>query len=386
MTHTLYIKPRAILTGGRRLEGLAVLVDGERIAQVGPADEVTCPRGCDELIIEDLLLAPGLIDLQINGAFGLDFTDRLDTIWEVAEQLPRYGVTTFLPTVITSPPETVEAAQEVIRRGPPAGFIGAMPLGLHLEGPFLNPAKRGAHNPAHLRLPDERSIAGWSRDNGVWLVTLAPELPGALDAIRTLRKRGVVVSSGHSMATTEEAKAGFEAGVTYGTHLFNAMPTLDHREPGLAGALLAERHVTVGLIVDGIHLHPDIVALSWRAKGCENLSLVTDAMAALGMPPGEYKLGELVVTVDGTSARLPDGRLAGSLLSLDQAIRNVVAFAGCEPSEAIMSTTAVPANLLGIETERGEIAPGLRADLVLLTPDLQVAATFVGGEKVYSIQ
>jgi N-acetylglucosamine-6-phosphate deacetylase len=386
MKGTLYIKPGAILTGGRKLEGQAMLVDGERIAHVGPADEVPCPHGCEELIVEDLLLAPGLIDLQINGAFGLDFTDRPDTIWDVAEQLPRYGVTAFLPTVITSPSETVEAAKEVIRRGPPAGFMGAMPLGLHLEGPFLNPAKRGAHNPAYLRLPDERAIAGWSRDNGVWLVTLAPELPGALEAIRTLRKRGVVVSAGHSMATVEEAKAGFQAGITYGTHLFNAMPPLEHREPGLAGALLAERNVMVGLIADGIHLHPDIVALSWRAKGHEHLSLVTDAMAALGMPPGDYKLGESVVTVNGTSARLPDGRLAGSLLSLDQAIRNVVAFAGCDPAEAVISATAVPARLLGVEAQRGEIAPGLRADLVLLTHDLQVNATFVVGEMVYSVR
>jgi len=188
------------------------------------------------------------------------------------------------------------------------------------------------------------------------------------------------------MATAEEAKEGFEAGISYGTHLFNAMPPLEHREPGLAGALLAELNVTVGLIADGVHLHPDVVALSWIAKGHDLLSLVTDAMAALGMPPGEYKLGESVVSVDGTSARLPDGRLAGSLLSMDQAMRNVVAFTGCEPAEAVISATAVPARLLGVETERGEIAPDLRADFVLLTPDLQVAATFVGGESVYSVQ
>ena len=333
MTHALYIKPGAVMLEGQAVGDYAVLMEDEHISAVGPADRVPRPAGAQEVIVEDLLLAPGLIDLQINGAFGLDFTDTPSAIWEVAAQLPRYGVTAFLPTIITSPAETVCAAQEVLRQGPPVGFRGAIPLGLHLEGPFLNPEKRGAHNPAYLRLPDAEAIAGWSRDKGVRLVTLAPELPGAIEAIRSLVARGVVVSAGHSMATVEEARAGIEAGITYGTHLFNAMPTLDHREPGLAGALLADTHVTVGMIVDGIHLHPDVVALSWRVKGKQQVSLVTDAMSALGMGPGVYRLGDSNVTVDGISARLPDGRLAGSLLSLDQAVRNLVEFTGCAPAE-----------------------------------------------------
>jgi N-acetylglucosamine-6-phosphate deacetylase len=384
MSNKLYIKPGAILTGGREIKDNAVLIEGGRIVAVGHTEAVPRPAGAEEIIAEDLLLAPGLIDLQVNGAFGLDFTATPSAIWEVAAQLPRYGVTAFLPTVTTSPPETVQAAQEVLRQGPPPGFRGAIPLGLHLEGPFLNPAKRGAHNPAYLRLPEAGAIDDWSRDRGVWLVTLAPELPGAIAAIRSLAERGVVVSAGHSMATVEEAKAGIEAGITYGTHLFNAMPALDHRAPGLAGALLADRHVTVGMIADGIHLHPDVVALCWKAKGPAQISLVTDAMAALDMPPGQYRLGDMDVTVDGASARLPDGRLAGSLLSLDQAVRNLVAFTGCAPGEALSTVTAVPASLLRIEEQRGHIAPGLLADMTLLTHDLEVAATFVGGQMVYS--
>jgi N-acetylglucosamine-6-phosphate deacetylase len=383
MTKLLYIKPRAILSGGGMAEESAVLVEGERIVAVGPARDLPRPSEATEMIMEDLLLAPGLIDLQINGAFGLDFTATPAAIWEVASKLLQYGVAGFLPTIITSPLETVEAAQEVINPGPPPGFEGAIPLGLHLEGPFLNPAKRGAHNPAHLRLPDPAVIANWSPETGVRLVTLAPELPGALAIIRTLVERGVIVSAGHSMATLEEAKAGIEAGITYGTHLFNAMPPLDHREPGLAGALLANRHISIGIIADGIHVHPDMVALAWEAKGPAQVSLVTDAMAAMGMPPGKYPLGDMDVIVDANSARLPDGRLAGSLLTLDQALRNLVSFTGCAPTDAIATVTTVPANLLRISAERGHIAPGLRADMTLFTPDMKVVATFVGGKLVY---
>ncbi len=343
MMKLLYIKPRAILSGGGMVEERAVLVEGEHIVAVGPAHDLPRPSEAAEMLVEDLLLAPGLIDLQINGAFGLDFTARPSAIWEVAAKLPQFGVTSFLPTIITSPLESVEAARQVINQGPPPGFEGAIPLGLHLEGPFLNPAKRGAHNPAHLRLPDPAVIANWSPEMGVRLVTLAPELPGALPIIRTLVERGVIVSAGHSMATLEEAKAGIDAGITYGTHLFNAMPPLDHREPGLAGALLANRHISVGIIVDGMHVHPYMVNLVWESKGPARVSLVTDAMAAMGMPPGNYLLGDMDVIVDANSARLQEGRLAGSLLSLDEAVRNLVAFTGCSPADAIETATRVPA-------------------------------------------
>jgi N-acetylglucosamine-6-phosphate deacetylase len=181
------------------------------------------------------------------------------------------------------------------------------------------------------------------------------------------------------MATFEEACAGLDAGITYGTHLFNAMPALDHRAPGLAGALLTDPRVTVGVIPDGVHLHPAVVKLIWQSKGPAGVNMVTDAMAALGMPPGQYNLGDFIVTVDGTSARLGDSRLAGSILSLDQALRNFIAFTGCSLSEALMTVTTTPARVLGL-TDRGQIAPGFIADMVLLTPDLHIVKTFVGGQ------
>jgi N-acetylglucosamine-6-phosphate deacetylase len=217
---------------------VAVLIDGARIAALGPPADVPCPPGAQRMDARGLYLVPGLIDLQINGAFGLDFTADPGTIWDVGKALPRYGVTTFLPTIVTSPLETVSAAQRVLQAGPPPGYVGAEPLGLHLEGPFLSPLKRGAHDPALMRLPSLEAVRDWSPGQGVRLVTLAPELPVALEVIRALCERGVLVSAGHSAADYQQAQAGLAAGVRYGTHLFNAMPALDHRAPGLVGALL----------------------------------------------------------------------------------------------------------------------------------------------------
>lgn len=261
----LYITNATLHTPTERIERGAVLTDGGRIAAVGPVEHVPCPADAQVIDADGLLLTPGFIDLQFNGGFGQDFTADPAAIWPVAAQLPQYGVTAFLPTIITAPLETSAAGRRVVTEGRPAGYRGATPLGLHIEGPFLNPAKKGAHNPAYLRLPTLDAVADWSPQSGVRLTTLAPELPGALAVIEALASRGVLVSAGHSMATYDQAVAGFDAGVRYGTHLFNAMPSLLHRDPGLPGALLTDDRVTVGLIADGIHTHPAIVKLVWQA-------------------------------------------------------------------------------------------------------------------------
>ncbi len=378
----LYIHGARSLAGSPDAAEQALLAGDGQILAVGPADHIPCPTAAERLNAYGLLLAPGFIDLQLNGAFGLDFTAAPDTIWEVGARLPRYGVTAFLPTIVTSPLTTVAAAQRVWQAGPPPGYAGAVPLGLHLEGPFLNPAKRGAHDATQMRPPTLPDIADWSPAQGVRLVTLAPELPGAVEVIHALHQRGVLVSAGHSMADYDQAQAGLRAGVSYGTHLFNAMPTLDHRAPGLAGALLTDPQAIVGIIPDGIHLHPAIVQLIWQAKGPGQVSLVTDAMAALGWPPGRYPLGNFEVIVDETSARLSDGRLAGSILSLDQAVRNLIAFTGCTFPEAIATVTTVPARSLRL-ADYGVLALGARADLTLLTADMHVAATIVGGRLAW---
>ncbi len=378
----LYLHHATILTPHQTINDGAVLIDGERIAALAPTDRLAAPDQAAVVDATGLIVTPGFIDLQLNGAFGLDFTAEPITIWKVADRLPHYGCTSFLPTVITSPLETVQAAQDVLRAGPPVDFKGAAALGLHLEGPFLNLQKRGAHNPKYLRQPEVNVVRDWSRDNHVCLVTLAPELPCAPDVIAALRDRDVVISAGHSMATYEEARAGFDHGIRYGTHLGNAMPPFDQRAPGLIGALLTDRRPTVGLIPDGIHVHPALIELAYRSKGVSQVTVVTDAMAALGMPPGKYVLGDFEVTVNETSARLSDGRLAGSILSLDQGLRNFMDYIGCTLGDAIATVTSTPANLLGL-TDRGQIRRGAIADLVLLTPDRQVAMTIVRGQIVF---
>jgi N-acetylglucosamine-6-phosphate deacetylase len=372
---TLYTPDDMIVDG-------AILIDGDRIVACGPAAEVAAPANATHIDAQGASIAPGFIDLQLNGALGDDFTQDPATIWRVAAQLPRWGCTAFLPTIITSPLATVEQAQAVLAAGPPPGWRGALPLGLHVEGPFLNPKKKGAHNPAHLRLPNLEHVAAWAPAQQVRLVTLAPELEGALEVTAALAARGVVVSAGHSMATFAQAQAGFAAGARYGTHIFNAMPTLEHRAPGLPGALLTTPGQVVGLIPDGVHTHPAIVALVWQMKGAAGLTLVTDAMAALGMPPGKYMLGDQEVTVTESDARLPSGTLAGSVLAMNEALRCLLRFTGCSLHEALPTITSTPARVLGL-TDHGRLAPGAIADLVFLDDDLEVVRTLAAGIVVF---
>ncbi|PKO16269.1 MAG: N-acetylglucosamine-6-phosphate deacetylase [Chloroflexi bacterium HGW-Chloroflexi-10] len=352
-------------------------VENGRVSTLGEV------AGAKRLLVPGYRLVPGLVEVQINGAFGEDFTDDPTAIWRVGARLPELGITTFLPTVITSPLETVHLAMDTWMTGPPVGYTGARIPGLHLEGPFLNPQKKGAHNPKYLRTPTISDIQNWDPQHGVRLVTLAPELPDAVQLIEALSARGVVVSAGHSQASLVEARAGFAAGILCGTHLFNAMPPLGHREPGLAGALLDEKHLFTGLIVDGIHVAPEMVRLTWRMKAPDRLVLVTDAMAALGVPGGEYVLAGAHVRVDEKSARLADGTLAGSILKPLDAVYNLQQYARCSFASALTCFTRNPAQMLRLETV-GRVQPGSPADMLLLDEENRLAATMVGGELVYS--
>lgn len=364
------------------LPAQAVLISEGVIQALGDPAALACPPGAQVLDGGGATLLPGFIELQLNGGFGMDFTEDPGSIWRVGRRLPRYGVTTFLPTVITSPLETVDHAMRVVLSGRPADYRGAEPLGLHVEGPFLNPRKRGAHNPDYLRLPSPDLVRGWTPENGVRLVTLAPELPGALETIAALARQGVTVSAGHSLATRAEAEAGIAAGIRMGTHLFNAMPAMEHRTANLTGVLLTDDRVGFGLIADGIHIDPLMVKLAWQLKGGRGFVLVTDAMAALGMPSGGSRLGGYDVMVDESSARLADGTLAGSILTEDAALRNLMCFTGCTLAQAAETITGMPAQLLGLR-DRGRLQPGMRADLVLLDADHAVLATWVGGELAF---
>ena len=334
---------------------------------------------------DGLLLAPGFIDLQVNGAGGYDLTSSPERLWDVAAELPRYGVTSFLATVVSTTPEVVARLQATLRAGPPSAFKGARPLGIHVEGPLIHPKRRGAHMEDQLRLPEQQATATWTKADHVRMVTLAPELPGALDLVRRLRAQGVVVSAGHSMATVEEGTAGIDAGITYATHLFNAMAAFDHRAPGLAAAALRDRRVTLGLIADGIHLHPAVVDLVWRIAGPSRVSLVSDSTAALGMPPGRYRLGRAVLEVDATSAHT-GGRLAGGVAPLDACLRNLLSFTTAPAQDVIGTVTSVPARLLGEGRRLGSLHVGAIGSVVALTHDLEVVAAIVDGRVVYTTE
>jgi N-acetylglucosamine-6-phosphate deacetylase len=361
--------------GPRRTD---VLLAAGRVAEIGALDPAA---GVDRLDATELLVAPGLVDLQCNGAAGVDLSTEPERLWEVAAALPRWGVTAWLPTIVTGPSAVRRRALAALRSGPPPGAADrpfAQPLGLHLEGPFLAPERRGAHRPEHLAPPDPAVVEAEGWDDGVALVTLAPELPGALDLVRVLVGAGIVASAGHSSATAAEARAAVDAGVSYVTHLFNAMAPLHHREPGLAGVALTDDRVRAGIIADGIHVDPTVVALAAHALG-DRLTLVTDAVAALGAAGGPVRLGAQAAD-DGV--RLADGTLAGSTLALDEAVGNLVAYAGVPLSAAVVAATAAPAAVLGL-TDRGTLAVGAVGDVVLLDDAGALAATVIGGRVAH---
>jgi N-acetylglucosamine-6-phosphate deacetylase len=247
---------------------------------------------------------------------------------------------------------------------------------------MLSSKRPGVHDPELMRLPNLDLVQGWTPDGGVAIVTMAPELDGSREVIKTMTDAGVVVSAGHSAATLAEAEAAFAWGISAVTHLFNAMEPFDHRAPGLIGAVVRHKSAIAGLIADGLHSDPAVVLAAWKWLGPSRLALVTDAIAATGLGDGEYRLGHTAVTVKQGRVTDQTGRLAGSTLTMDRAVRNLVDYAGCSPFEAVAAASSVPAGLLG-RADRGRLAVGNRADLVLFDEEMEVVATMVGGKFAY---
>jgi N-acetylglucosamine-6-phosphate deacetylase len=326
---------------------------------------------------------PGFIDAHINGVVGVDFlsTDA-DGYREASAALARTGVTGYVPTFITSPLDDYGPALDVAAAATehaPAG--GATVLGVHLEGPYLSPHWVGAHDPAHLRAPDVAEALALCDRGPVRIVTLAPELDGGLELVVALAARGIVVSCGHSDADAATAAAAFDAGARAITHIYNAHRRWKPRDPGLAGAALVRPDVTVQTIVDHVHLAPEAAYAAFlAARG--RFALVTDAMEAAGRGPGTYRLGRREVEVRDGRAELSDGLLAGSVLTMDQAVRNLVG-CGASLAEAAHAAATVPARLLG-RPELGVLRPGGPADLTVLDDDLQVVRTLVQGAEAFA--
>lgn len=330
--------------------------------------------------VKGKLIAPGYIDIQINGGFGVDFSSQPEMVDKVAKKLTQYGVTAFLPTVVSLPPDRYPKILPFLKPKP-GGLHGATILGIHLEGPFFSVNKCGAHEATAI----QEQISLFSLEkcygdlDGVKIITLAPEIPGALAIISNLAKKGIVVAAGHTKATSEELQKAQEAGLSLVTHLFNAMPAFHHRSPGVVGACLTNPKIYFSMIVDHVHLHPAAIHIAWKSHP-SGLILITDAMQALGMPFGKYKLGDKQVESRETGVYL-DGTeiLAGSNLSMDQAVRNLFLQTKGSPVAAIEAASLRPAELLNLP-HKGNLSIGSDADFIFLDQDLHVLSCYINGE------
>jgi N-acetylglucosamine-6-phosphate deacetylase len=360
----------AALVDGELLPG-DVRVDGDSVVEVGlpPASG-------------GRIAAPGLVDLQVNGFAGVDLmAAAVDDLHALAAALPTYGVTAWMPTLITAAAADTDRALDRLTQAYGSSYDDRLArcLGVHLEGPYLSPRRLGTHPPEHRRDPDLAELNAWRRRADVVAVTLAPELPGALDLVKSLASDGVLVSLGHSDATAHEAGLAFDAGARTVTHLFNAMSPMLHREPGLPGAALARPDVVVQLILDGHHLAPEVVRVVWAAAA-GRVVLVTDATAAAGRPDGRFELAGVLLDVTDGAVRNRDGTLAGSALTLSGAVTNAVEL-GIAPVDALRAATAAPAALLGRD-DVGVLRPGARADVTIFGDDMVLQETLLAGRPV----
>ena len=386
MPATLITAPRVVPAvpgpgaGPAVLEPGYVAVDGGLISSVGAGP----PPGRPDVVLGRGVLVPGLVDLQVNGCFGVDLAAADAAGWaRVVRRLPETGTTAFLPTFITAPVPELAAALRRAAKLVAAVPHGARVLGLHLEGPFLSPARAGAHRREWMVPPSPGAVADLlaAGDGLLRLVTLAPENEGGLAAVAALAEAGVVVSVGHSDATAAQVAAAASAGATMVTHLFNAQRPMHHREPGVVGQALTDARLTSGLIVDLSHVSAAACMIAFAAAP-GRICLVTDAAAGAGMPPGRYLLGgEPVELPPGGGAPLRGGTLAGSALRMDRAVANAVGL-GLGLADAVAAATRIPADLIG-RPDLGRLAPGAAADLAWLGDDLSTRATWVGGMLVH---
>ena len=346
-----------------------------------------CSRECVEIDASGLMITPGFIDLHVHGGNGCDILDgTAASIKEIASFHAMGGTTSFLATVAPAPVVRLQKVLTAVSGLTMKFTGGAQLLGIHMEGPYINPLRAGAINPAFLKKVSISEMSDFisAGEGTLKMVTVAPELPGSPGLIEMLAGEGITVSVGHSEADYETAVASFKAGVSHAIHLFNASAPLHHREPGLVGAVLAERDITAEIIADGRHLHPAMLKMLYSIKGNRGLTLATDAVSAAGRPDGDYLFNGRRIISEKGKVTLPGGTMAGSSLTMVEAVKNMVSMAGIPLYEAIRMASLNPARLLGRENSKGALAPGMDADIVLLDSNFNVRLTMVCGEIVYS--
>jgi len=372
------ILPDRILNRG------AVLIEEEKITGIysrasGISEKI------DAIDYGDSFISPGLVDLHLHGALGMDVMDcDIKSLEQIVLHQARCGVTGFLGTTVSSSLDSLLKAVETIKEAAQFSFPSEL-LGVHIEGPFLSEEKKGAHDPSFIREINKQDIQSLIRSvQGLKaIVSMAPEVENNMSFIKTLTENGIIVSIGHSDATYEEALESFNQGITHATHLFNAMSGYHHKEPGVVGAVLDSPKVTAELIADGVHLHPSALRLVFSRKDKDKICLITDSLKATGMGDGHYKMGNLEFTVKGTEARLrKNGVLAGSVLTLNKAIRNAINWTESPVNQAVNMASLNPARVLGLDDKIGSIQEGKYANLAVFDSEFNVVQTILRGRFV----
>ena len=365
-------------------EGAALLIEGGTIFGIADA----APAGAEVVDAGGGIVAPGLVDVHCHGFMGWDASNGdAEEIRAMSRQAARWGVTSWLPTTMTLPWPRLErcfaAVRQAMEESRSDAWPGAQVLGCHAEGPFISPAKKGAQDGAAIQPPDIEKLLPWA--DVIKLMTVAPEVPGMLPFIRDAAALGVRLSMGHTAADTRAAALAIDAGVTHATHLFNGMPPLNHREPGPVGAALADDRVYCELIADGFHVDPLLLPTVARATG-DRLVLITDSIQVAHLPDGPHDQDGRTVIVEGIRLRFPDGTIAGSCLTLDQAVRNLSLRAKLPLWQAARAAALAPARSIGVEDKKGALAPGKDADLLLCDASFHIRQTWVRGRKVYDAE
>jgi len=359
-----------------------VLLDDGLIASVGTQTEMSLPQG-RHVALPECTLAPAFFDVHIHGCAGHDSMEATESaLSAMGRFLARRGVGAYCATTVTAPLDALLQSLSGLAKLMQKPLEGARPVGIHLEGPFLSPHKRGAHAESQLLTP---SVALFDRmwqaaEGTIRVMTIAPELPGAEETIAHATKLGVRISLGHSNADSEAARRGVKAGGVTATHTFNAMRPLDHRDPGILGEVLTNDALFAEIICDGMHVDPVAVRLFRKAKGADRAMLMTDAMAGTGMPDGRYRLGELEVRVENGRCVIGENTLAGSTLTMDRAVQNFMAFTGAGLAETIGLATRNPARMVGLDDQIGALTVGRSADIAVLSPKNEIVETFLRGE------
>lgn len=377
-----------VITPFETLERGVVVINGERIARIGTTGQVEIPSDAEVIDVSGCYVTPGFIDLHAHGALGANVMDGTEgSLRKISRFFAEHGVTSFLATTLTAPHERLKEVVRVIAEFMGKERAGAEVLGIHLEGPWINVEKAGSQPSEWVRPPSVEEFKELYQISGgaVKVVTLAPELPGALKLITEARKLGVVASMGHTLAAYEDVVRACSCGLSHVTHVFNTMGPFHHRSPGAVGASLALDELTVEIIADGVHVHPAAVKVVVRAKGVDKVCLVTDSTSFTGLEPGEYEVSRnLRVIVERNACWLPDGRLFGSVLTMERAVENIIKFANVSLQDAIKMASWNPARVIGIHSERGSLEPGKYADIVVLGERMDVVMTFVRGVRVFS--